>query len=100
LCPVGQIHGAQGSVDAAAGVGHLVQVSEASEVLGHAQAQVKPRRLGHDRVPAADLHSVLGVSEVPATVAEPEVGAIRVLRVRTVVVFPAPFGPRKPNTSP
>ncbi len=36
----------------------------------------------------------------PATVADPEVGAIRVPRVRTVVVFPAPLGPRNPNTSP
>src|ERR1035441_5530286 len=41
-----------------------------------------------------------GVSGMPATVAEPEVGAMSVPSVRTVVVFPAPFGPRKPNTSP
>ena len=41
-----------------------------------------------------------GVSGIPATVAEPEVGASRVPSVRTVVVLPAPFGPRKPNTSP
>ena len=37
---------------------------------------------------------------MPATVAEPEVGAISVPRVRTVVVLPAPLGPRNPNTSP
>src|SRR5258706_1958666 len=41
-----------------------------------------------------------GVSGMLATVAEPEVGAMRVPSVRTVVVFPAPFGPRKPKTSP
>jgi len=41
-----------------------------------------------------------GVSGMPATVAEPEVGAMSVPSARTVVVFPAPFGPRKPNTSP
>ena len=41
-----------------------------------------------------------GVSGIPATVAEPEVGAMSVPSVRTVVVFPAPFGPRNPNTSP
>ena len=41
-----------------------------------------------------------GVSGSPATVAEPEVGAMSVPSVRTVVVFPAPFGPRKPKTSP
>ena len=37
---------------------------------------------------------------MPATVAEPELGEISVPSVRTVVVFPAPLGPRKPNTSP
>src|SRR5580692_8637696 len=41
-----------------------------------------------------------GLSGIPATMAEPEVGAINVPRVRTVVVLPAPLGPRKPNTSP
>ncbi len=41
-----------------------------------------------------------GVSGIPATVADPELGAMSVPRVRTVVVLPAPFGPRKPNTSP
>jgi len=41
-----------------------------------------------------------GASGIPATVAEPEVGAMRVPSVRTVVVLPAPFGPRNPNTSP
>ena len=40
------------------------------------------------------------VSGMPATVAEPEVGAMSVPSARTVVVFPVPFGPRKPNTSP
>jgi len=41
-----------------------------------------------------------GASGIPATVAEPEDGASRVPSVRTVVVFPAPLGPRNPNTSP
>ena len=36
----------------------------------------------------------------PATVADPKVGAISVPSVLTVVVLPAPLGPRKPNTSP
>ena len=30
----------------------------------------------------------------------PAVGAIRLVNMRTVVVLPAPFGPKKPNTSP
>jgi hypothetical protein len=37
---------------------------------------------------------------IPATTAEPELGESNVPNVRTVVVFPAPFGPKKPNTSP
>jgi hypothetical protein len=37
---------------------------------------------------------------IPATIAVPELGAISVPSVRTVVVLPVPFGPRKPNTSP
>ena len=41
-----------------------------------------------------------GLRAKPATVAEPELGAIRVPSMRTVVVLPAPFGPRNPNTSP
>ena len=41
-----------------------------------------------------------GVSGIPATVAEPAVGSMSVPSVRTVVVLPAPFGPRKPKTSP
>src|SRR5947209_19216819 len=36
----------------------------------------------------------------PATAAEPDVGLARVQSMLIVVVFPAPLGPRKPNTSP
>ena len=36
----------------------------------------------------------------PATRAEPDDGASRPMRMRIAVVFPAPFAPRKPNTSP
>lgn len=41
-----------------------------------------------------------GDNSMPATVADPEVGVSSVPSVRTVVVLPAPFGPRNPNTSP
>src|SRR6516165_5744778 len=44
--------------------------------------------------------ALAGPSGRPATTAEPAVGAISVPRIRTVVVLPAPLGPRKPNTSP
>ena len=36
----------------------------------------------------------------PSSAARPEVGRIRSSRRRIVVLLPAPFGPRKPNTSP
>src|SRR5262245_45546542 len=36
----------------------------------------------------------------PATVADPDDGRRTVQRMRSVVVLPAPFGPRRPNTSP
>src|SRR5881628_2078868 len=35
----------------------------------------------------------------PSTVARPDVGGRRVVSILIVVVFPAPFGPRNPNTS-
>jgi hypothetical protein len=57
--PVGQVDGPQGAADAVGRVGRLVEVGEAFEVLGHAQAQVQARRLGHDRDPPADLDTVL-----------------------------------------
>src|SRR3970040_1529039 len=36
----------------------------------------------------------------PLTMARPLVGPIRLVSIRTVVLFPAPFGPRKPKASP
>ena len=36
----------------------------------------------------------------PATTAVPRVAGMNPVRMRIVVVFPAPFGPRKPSTSP
>jgi hypothetical protein len=39
-------------------------------------------------------------TSTPKTSAVPEVGGRKHEIMRTVVVFPAPFGPRKPTTSP
>ena len=39
-------------------------------------------------------------TSTPATRAVPEVMESSVVSMRTVVDLPAPFGPRKPNTSP
>src|SRR4030042_1018983 len=36
----------------------------------------------------------------PQTLTVPEVGSVRPRSISIVVVFPAPFGPRKPKTSP
>ncbi len=41
-----------------------------------------------------------GASGSPAHQRDPDVGSINVASKRTVVVLPAPFGPRKPKTSP
>src|SRR3972149_6979848 len=40
------------------------------------------------------------VTSNPATFAVPEVGSRRVARILMTVVFPAPFGPSNPNSSP
>src|ERR1700742_4625580 len=42
----------------------------------------------------------LSRGSVPRTRTVPDVGRIRSSMSRIVVVFPAPLGPRKPNTSP
>jgi len=48
-----------------------IEASEVLEVLSHREAEVEPGRLGHDRDALADRHAVLGLSGIPATVAEP-----------------------------
>ncbi len=49
-----------------------------------------------------DLLTLVGDerTSLPATNASPEEGSRRPQSMRIVVVFPAPLGPRKPNTSP
>src|SRR5256886_16764133 len=44
--------------------------------------------------------SGLDSRSAPATVAVPAVGLSSVVSMRSVVVLPAPFGPRKPTISP
>ena len=62
---VGEVDGLEGAPDSIARVRHLVQLGEALEVLDDAQAEVEPRRLGHDRDAAPDLHAVLGRQRDP-----------------------------------
>jgi hypothetical protein len=66
VCPAGQIHGSQRTLDSIARVGQLIQVSEALEVLEHAEAEIKPRGLGPDRDPPPDLDAVLGSERQPS----------------------------------
>ena len=65
-----------------------------------------PSKAGRGLLPARPRRSS-GVSRAcscrgrnPSRVASPDVGASSVVSMRTVVVLPAPFGPRKPKTSP
>ena len=44
--------------------------------------------------------SGVSITSKPATFATPEVGRRRVQSIRTVVDFPAPFGPKNPYISP
>ena len=48
------------------------------------------------------LRTSLGflITSIPATSARPESGVSSVVRTRTVVVFPAPLGPKSPRTVP
>ena len=46
------------------------------------------------------LFRALARGAMPATCASPFVGARKQVKIRMVVVFPAPLGPRKPSTSP
>jgi hypothetical protein len=39
-------------------------------------------------------------TSTPSTVTRPAVGTTLVVHIPTVVVFPAPFGPRRPKISP
>jgi len=64
------------------------------------RAAVALERLG---VPARMIESIERGEEVAAataTLAVPDVGGIRVVSIRRLVVLPAPFGPRKATSSP
>ena len=72
--------------------------------LGGAERDVDGQQLdpGHDdEHERQDHHGQVGrLKRIPATTAAPDVGAMSVPSVRTVVVFPASVGPRNPSTSP
>jgi hypothetical protein len=68
------------------------------QVLADRQRPVQVVALGHDRNQPPGPHRVGG--HIHPTQATPPVGRTLVVRTPTVVVFPAPFGPSSPNTSP
>ena len=90
----------QRPLDAIPHIGELVETSEAFEVLRDGEPEVEARDSGMIEMRARIAGPVSALNGMPAIVAVPDVGAMRVPSVRTVVVFPAPFGPRKPKTSP
>ena len=79
-------------------------VGRVAAVVGRAQLEVAARRAGTGRSAAprrspATPSSAAGPSAMgsrPNSVATPAVGRIRPSSIRSVVVLPAPFGPRKP----
>ena len=98
--PLGQLDRPQRPLDARARVRHLVQVGEAARFSATLSRRYSPGDSGMIEIRWRISTPLSGRSAKPATVAVPDVGAISVPSVRTVVVLPAPFGPRKPKTSP
>jgi hypothetical protein len=98
--PVGQVDRPEGALDALLRVGQPVETGEEFEVLSHREAQVQALDSGMIEIRARIAGPFSALKGIPVTAADPEVGAMSVPSVLTVVVLPAPFGPRKPKTSP
>ena len=62
---IAEIDRVEGVSDPRPGLMQTVEIGEELQVLGHGQAQIEPRRLGHDRDALADLHSVLRAERDP-----------------------------------
>ena len=86
---VGQLELGEKRRDPLDRVGNAVQSADEAEVLLDGQVVEELRLVGHER------QRPLGVDR-PL----PEVGTMMPARQRSVVVFPAPFGPTSPSTSP
>ena len=80
--------------------GNAVQSGKKAEILDHLQIVVEGKFLRHVADPLANCFRLLWRRPVPATRARPAEGSSRPHRMRIVVDFPAPFGPRKPKISP
>ena len=76
-----------------------VEAALEDQLLGDGAVRAGAAALADVADPAADGGGV-GARSWPATVAVPAVGVSSVVSIRSVVVLPAPLGPRKPTSSP
>ena len=70
------------------------------QVVADRERAVEIAPLRHDRELASRADRDRPTTSTPSTDAVPLVGRTRVVSTPTVVVFPAPFGPSRPKTSP
>ena len=78
---------------------HPAQLTHVMQVLAHGHVRIQRhglRQIADGRAAASGS----SCTSCPATTAVPAVGGVKPVMIRMVVVFPAPFGPRKPITSP
>ena len=78
---------------------HAVEAADHLEVLAPGQQLVDRRVLAGEADPGAQRVASRTQSR-PATSARPPSGSSSVVKIRTAVVLPAPFGPSRPNTVP
>ncbi len=99
---IGQAHDLEVSLDRRpqGGIGQAVQAPVVGQVLAGGQPVVEAGALGQDAGEGPDRGVVRAKLQVRDARRSRRSGAIRPARIRTVVVLPAPFGPRSPKTCP
>ena len=83
----------------ALGTGHAVQAGGQGQVFDGGERAVGGQHLGHIAYPFAHLGRRLDDVEARHS-AVPELGGSSVVSILIAVLFPAPFGPSKPNIPP
>ena len=78
----------------------VVQLADHHEVLAAGEHAVDRRVLRRRGRCARRTWSASATTSKPATAREPASGRLSVVRTRTAVVLPAPFGPSRPQTVP
>ncbi len=79
---------------------HVAQLADQHQVLPAGEEPVQGGVLGGDADPASHLGRVRHDVDAGHPWPVPASGRARVVRIRTAVVFPAPFGPSSPRTVP